>query len=159
MFALQVLAEPASVGKHIKCDATGYHGWMGDSDEVTDSGTGHSRAMRLILKQARADRDLSARELGEMIRRRLVATGDADAEAPAPSTIYAWEAFKRHPSIASYAAWARVLGYRLIVELDGADQQRKPVLVRTGEAAAAARLIDAMPEEKRRALLAMIKTM
>ncbi len=115
--------------------------------------------MRLVLRQARDEAGLSAREVGERIAARLRESGDEDATPVSPSTIYAWEQFERHPSIANFAAWARVLGYRLIVELDGADSGRRPVLVRTEEAAEVARLVDLLPAEKRRAVLAVVKSM
>lgn len=136
-------------------DMPDYFGTMG----ATSQGTGHSKGLRLILKQARDQQGLSAKAVGERIALHLQALGDADAEPVSPSTIYAWESFDRHPSIANFAAWARVLGYRLIVELDSATSDRAPVLVRTDEAAEAARRIDLMQPDQRAAILGVIRSM
>ena len=122
-------------------------------------GTGHSKRLRTILKEARERLDLSAREVAERIAAHLRDVGDTDATPPSVNTIYSWEKFERHPSISNFAAWARVLGYRLIVELDAADSKRHPILVRTEEAAEAARRIDRLDEKQREAVLLLIRSM
>lgn len=125
-----------------------------DEEEIR---TGHSKALRNTLKHARLKAGLSARAVADRIAARLVALGNPDVKPVVPSTIYAWEDFDRHPSISNFAAWARVLGYRLLVELDGADSRRMTVLVNTPEAAEAARTIDRLPAPERARAIAMIR--
>lgn len=126
---------------------------------ATSKGTGHSESLRLILKEARNSRKWSAKYVGERISRRLQDLGDVSAKPVSPSAIYAWEDFHRHPSVDNFAAWAFVLGYRLIVTLDAAASKREPVLVRTDEAAEAARRIDLLPPDKRTSILEVVRAM
>lgn len=142
---------------HIMWDRNDYvEGMAGSSGLVP---TGHSKGLRLTLKAARETQGLSAREVARRIHQHLVEIGDEDATEPHQNTIYAWESFARHPSVANFAAWARVLGYRLIVELDAAEGGRVPVLVRTAEAAEAARRIDMMKDDQRHSILTIIRSM
>lgn len=137
------------------CETGHYLRQMG----ATSAGTGHSASLRLILKEAREAQGLSAKTVGERIARHLQDLGDPEAEPVSQSAIYAWEKFERHPGIANFAAWARVLGYRLHVTLDSANSGRSPVLIATDEAAEAARRIDRMQPSDRAHVLAVIRAM
>lgn len=125
----------------------------------TSIGTGHSRSLRLILKAAREEQGLSAKVVGERIARHLHDLGDPDADAVSPSAIYSWEKFERHPSVSNFAAWARVLGFRLHVLLDSANSGRAPILVWSDEAAEAARRVDQLRPDDRAAILRVIRSM
>ena len=121
--------------------------------------TGHARGLRLILREARLKKGLSAREVCEQIAAELQRLGDTEATPPSSTALYYWEAFERHPSIANFAAWARVLGFRLVVELVEANSERAAVLVRTDEAAEVARRVDRLPEVRRKAIVEVIRAM
>lgn len=125
----------------------------------TGLSTGHSRSMRLTLKAAREERGWSAREVGEKIAEHLSEMEDEKVDAVSMNTVYAWEKFERHPSIAMYAAWARVLGFKLVVMLDGSDSGRTAVMVRSAEAAEIARRVDALPADKRKAIADLVRVM
>lgn len=142
------------MGKHTMCDKAGYRRQMGS----TSVGTGHSQSLRLILKAAREEQHLSANVVAKRIRRHLQDLGDDDPKC-STSAIYSWESFVRHPSVAKFAAWARVLGFRLHVQLDAANSGRVPVLIGTDEAAEAARRIDRMSPAERASILAVIRSM
>ena len=137
------------------CDRRDYSRLMG----ATSMGTGHSQSLRLILKSAREAQGLSAKVVGERIARHLQDLGDPEAEPVSPSAIYAWEKFERHPSVSNFAAWARVLGFRLHVMLDSASSGRLPILVGSDEAAEAARRIDLLRPEDRASILGVIRSM
>ncbi len=136
-------------------DTTDYTARM----DTTHESTGYSKSLRLVLKRAREARGLSAKEVGRRVAQRLQQLGDDEVGPISPSTIYAWEQFDRHPSISKYAAWARVLGYRLHVLLDDAGSTRAPVLVNSDEAAEAARRIDLLHPDARTAVLTVIRSM
>jgi transcriptional regulator with XRE-family HTH domain len=172
-FAHGVLPDPAAADKHYMCESGRYVGRMRESStdlddedsedsedsepEITDAGTGHARGLRRILRQARKDLKLSARQVALRIEIRLRQLGDPDAKAPSVSSIYAWEKFQRHPPVSVYAAWARAVDHQLLMELDALNSRRKPVLLETGEATEIGRELDAMPEQKRRDLAALIR--
>lgn len=117
---------------------------------VTTETTGHSRHLRNVLRAAREKRGLSQREVAEAVTARL---SDHDKHISSTS-ISAYETFTRHPPINVMAAWARVLGFRLIVELDDAASQRVVVSLRP-RAADVARLLDLLPDPD----LAMVQGM
>ena len=73
---------------------------------------GHSRALRHQLREKRESLGLSQEEVG----RRVAAMLDTKAEY-GRAAISNWERFKKHPSIDAFAAWARVLGVRLLVDI------------------------------------------
>ncbi len=73
---------------------------------------GHSRALRKQLREKRENLGLSQEEVG----RRIAALLDTKAEY-GRSAISNWERFKKHPSVDAFAAWARVLGVRLLVDI------------------------------------------
>ena len=126
----------------------------GYGDTFLEEVTGHSRHLRHVLRDRRKDLRLSAREVAERASDRL---GDG---AISTQSIYDWEAFRRHPAIDRYAAWARALGYRLVVDLDDAAEGRHPILVRHEESASAAKTLDAIDDPaKRRAVLATLKAL
>ena len=123
-----------------------------------DEGSGHSRALRDQLRQAREGQHLSAREVCARIGARL-RDYDPSATDPHINTLYAWERFERHPSISNFAAWARVLGFRLVVELADGSSSRRPVMLRTDEAVQAARLMDQLSFHDRGVVLGVARAM
>lgn len=112
--------------------------------------TGHSRHLRNVLRAAREKRGLSQREVAEAVTARL----SGEDKRISSTSISAYETFTRHPPINVMAAWARVLGFRLIVELDDAASQRVVVSLRP-RAADVARLLDLLPDPD----LAMVQGM
>jgi ribosome-binding protein aMBF1 (putative translation factor) len=125
--------------------------------------SGHSRRLRAVLKSARERQGVSARALAGFIARRKTEIQreiepDAVEETPHhENTIYGWERFEYHPNIVDFAAWARVLGFRLVVDLDDAEDGRTMVLLSTREAVEAARAVDMMPDEKRSLVIGLIR--
>ena len=77
--------------------------------------TGHSKALRDQLKRRRLQLDLTQADVAELIERE---TGRSCSGA----AVSAWENFTRHPLIDAFAAWARVLGTRLLVDLADGEQ-------------------------------------
>ncbi|MEQ1571433.1 MAG: hypothetical protein ABMA64_37750 [Myxococcota bacterium] len=74
------------------------------------------------------------------------------------SAVSEWERFGRHPAVNVMAAWARVVGLRLLVELDASTGPRIPVLVRP-ETADLARSIDLLSDEDRALVSSMVSRM
>lgn len=111
--------------------------------------TGHSRELRDRLRERREKLGLHQKAVGELIGR----TG---------ASVSAYERFEQHPPVDVFAAWARSLGMRLIVDLD--DSERVPVAVSpdlvetvralnrlsTDDREIVARLITALPTMSRR---------
>lgn len=81
-----------------------------DVSEQTPKRTGHSKALRLKLRAAREERGWTQQDLANRIGEYL------SKPPPSIASISMWEGFDRHPSIDTMAAWARVLGMRLVVE-------------------------------------------
>lgn len=125
--------------------------------------SGHSRRLRLALKADRERQGLSHAAVASMIgewRTRAARSVDPSAvvdDGPAGSTISMWERFENHPNIADFAAWARVLGRRLVVELDDAGLPRVAVLLQTQEAVEIARTVDSWPKDRREALVTLVR--
>lgn len=119
---------------------------MGGSSGIVNSA--HWRGLRLLLRDARLSQKISAVKVGQMIGQYLRDAGDPDATDVNENTVYAWEKFERHPSIANMAAWAAVLDYRLLIDLDSSQAN-----LETEEAAQVARLMDRLPEHLRVAIL------
>jgi hypothetical protein len=125
--------------------------------------SGHSKRLRATLKAARERQGVSARGLSILIaQRKTLLQRELDPDAPDEmpvheNTIYGWERFEYHPNIVDFAAWARVLGYRLVVDLDDADDSRTMVLLATREAVEAARSVDMMPEAQRELVINLIR--
>jgi transcriptional regulator with XRE-family HTH domain len=115
--------------------------------------TGHSEALRSKLRAARERRGLTQPELAQLITEEL-----KRPKPLAPSALSQWETFDRHPRIDDMAAWARVLGLRLVVELDDAQGKRIPVML-SPEVAEVAREIEAADEEDRQWAIDTIRRM
>lgn len=104
--------------------------------------TGHSRQLRERLRVAREGVGLSQKAVGVEIAARL------GREKPYTGAVVSlWEKFEAHPPIDTMAAWARVVGLRLVVELDAANGARVPALLRP-RAAAVARLLDLLTDDE-----------
>lgn len=97
---------------------------VAEEDEVkAPKSTGASKMLRTRLRAKRLELGLTQQEVVDRI---ASITGE---RAPNRSALDHWEHFRRHPPISTYAAWARALGLRLVVELDDATSERVPVLV------------------------------
>ena len=72
------------------------------------------------------------------------------------TAIYNWEKFERHPGIDAYAAWARVLGMQLHVDLEDATRGRRLMPVSSREAAEVLLAMEAASPEKREAIRNMV---
>lgn len=104
--------------------------------------TGYSRQLRDRLRIAREGLGLSQKAVGVEIAKRL------ERETPYTGAVVSlWEKFEAHPPVDTMAAWARVVGLRLVVELDSSTGGRVPVLLRP-RAAAVARLLDLLSDEE-----------
>lgn len=114
----------------------------------------HSRWLRERLAQARQDQGRTALEVDADVTARL-----DEAREPTSQRIYSWEKFGAHPRIDQYAAWARALGFRLDCQLVPVESSARSVILTSDEAAAAAQLLDAAPEAKRRVILAMVQAL
>lgn len=108
--------------------------------------TGHSRRLRLLLKERRLERGLSAQEVADRVAEELGKTSLSS------TAIYNWERFERHPGVDAYAAWARVLGMRLHVDLEDARRGRRLMPVSSPEAAEVLLAMEAATPEKREAI-------
>jgi transcriptional regulator with XRE-family HTH domain len=108
--------------------------------------TGHSRHLREVLRARRESMKLRQQDVADRITEELELddrlTGGAVSE---------WERFTRHPELPKMQAWARVLGLRLLVDLDDEKSTRIPVLVRP-ENADLVREIDLLEEDDLRYL-------
>ena len=124
------------------------HGYNGDMSR--QYGSGHSRALRAKLRAARLALGLTQQDVADRI-----ASVMGMQKPLADSTVSAWEKFERHPSVDVFAAWSRVLGLRLIVDIDAADSGRVPVLLqqRTVEVA---RALDAAGDADFRLIVGMV---
>lgn len=103
--------------------------------------SGHSRHLRGILRAAREKLGLTQQQVAERITDRL------QLEKPlSGSSVSEWERFGRHPAVNVMATWARVVGLRLLVDLDASVGDRVPVLVRP-QSADLCRAIDLLGDE------------
>lgn len=115
--------------------------------------SGHSRKLRATLRAARKEQDLSAQQVADRL---AAALGKRSMSGQA---ILYYEAFSRHPPVDVFAAWARVLGFRLIVDLDAAGNERKPMLVKHPEVSEIAHALDNAAPDVRAAVLTIVREM
>lgn len=115
--------------------------------------SGHSQHLRHVLHNARKEQGLSAQVVADRI---AVAMGKPSFSGQ--SVLY-YEAFTRHPPIDVFACWARVLGFRLIVDLDSAHKDRAPVLIEHSDVAEIARALDNASDSVRAAVLTVVRHM
>lgn len=80
----------------------------------------------------------------EDVARKL--TEDFGVEVGA-STVSHWESMRRNPDLSEMSAWARVVGLRLVVELEPADSPRRAVMV-APDRAELAKLVDLLSAPK-----------
>lgn len=73
---------------------------------------------------------------------------DIGTDRVSGSAVSEWERFNRHPAVDVMASWARVVGLRLVVELDDARSGRVAVLLRP-RAAEIARAIDQVTDPEK----------
>lgn len=115
--------------------------------------TGHSRHLRGVLRAARVKAGLTQQQVADRITERL------QLEQPVSgSSVSEWERFGRHPSVSVMAAWARVLGLRLIMDLDSGTGGRLPVLVRP-QSADLCRTIDLLSDEDQATVRSVVSLM
>jgi transcriptional regulator with XRE-family HTH domain len=119
---------------------------MDHEKSALEESTGHSRHLREVLRAAREREGLTQQQVAEKITARMRLEKQLSS-----SSVSEWERFNRHPAIDIMAAWCRVLGMRLMVDIDGGSSNRVPVLVRP-EVADLARKIDMLSDDDRRLL-------
>lgn len=123
-----------------------------DSGAAVD-GTAQSRHIRQVLRAAREAAGLTQQQVADRV------TGRLELERPLTSAaVSEWERFGRHPPINVMAAWARVLGRRLVVQLDDAAGERVAVLVRP-VSADLVRTIDTLTDDDRELVERMVSKM
>lgn len=113
--------------------------------------TGHSRNLRKRLKAARDEKGWTADHVGRLIGHEM------GRRAYSGQAVLYWEAFERHPPIDTYAAWARVLGWKLNLDVVPQDCERTTVHLQSQEAVDIARIVDSMTEAARRSVLQMLR--
>jgi transcriptional regulator with XRE-family HTH domain len=124
-----------------------------ETEPTPDPAQEHYRHLRTQLREARKRAGLRQEDVAlritEMLRLEKPLTDAA---------VSAWETFTRHPAINVMDAWARVVGLRLVVDLDAVTSSRIPVLLRP-ETADIARTIDLLDEPQRKALEVVLSSM
>ena len=113
--------------------------------------TGNTERLRKILKAAREDRGLTQQEVAELISKALPGEEVRSGEA-----VGGWERLRRDPKVNVMAKWARVLGYKLFVDLHPEDEDRVAVLV-DPEIADAVRALQAATKRDREVVLGLIR--
>jgi transcriptional regulator with XRE-family HTH domain len=110
--------------------------------------TGYTRMLRERLRAARIARGMTQKDVAVEVQRRTGRTcGD--------TTISNWETMARNPLVDEFAAWARAVGMRLVVDLEPEGSQRIPVML-DRDSAELAKAIDQLPPEKRAAVQAIV---
>lgn len=104
--------------------------------------TGHSRALRAKLRLQRESLGLTQQQVADLIAQ------DLEIDGMTKGAISAYEGFLRHPSVDIMAAWCRVLGLRLLVDIDESKSSRVPVLLNPANAEVARALDMAPPEDQ-----------
>lgn len=102
-----------------------------------------TRRIRQRLKARREALGLTQEQVAELISQ------DPNREGPplGNTAVSNWETLRRHPKLDDMAAWARVLGMRLIVDLDDIESDRVPVLLPPGRAVELAKALTTLGEE------------
>jgi transcriptional regulator with XRE-family HTH domain len=118
---------------------------------------GHTVDLRERLRARREAKKMSRAEVARLISNDRIFNEDADriaaTGAERPKTQYGetavanWELLYNHPPISAYAAWARVLGMRLHVELADAGVKQTAVLMPDEAREAAEALRDVAPAD------------
>jgi transcriptional regulator with XRE-family HTH domain len=124
---------------------TGYKRLMAEPVERT----GYTRMLRERLRAARVARGLTQKEVAADVAKRI-------GETVGHSTISNWETMFRQPRIDEFAAWARAVGMRLVVDLEPSDSPRIPVML-DRDTAELAKAIDRLPAEQRQAVSAIVE--
>lgn len=115
--------------------------------------SGQSRHLRQVLRAAREANGWTQQQVADKITDRL------QLERPlSGAAVSEWERFGRHPAINVMAAWCRVLGRRLIVQLDESTGERIAVLLRPSTADLA-RAIDLLSDADRALVQSMVDRM
>ena len=101
--------------------------------------TGHTEMLRRRLRARREELKLSQQDVADRI---AAALGEPHRAA---TSVTNYEAMTRQPKINVFAAWARAVGLRLVVDLDDAESTRVPVLVQP-DRAELAKALDVLDE-------------
>lgn len=96
---------------------------MSDDLDAPTERTGHTEMLRERLKAARLDKGMKQQDVADRVARRLGLDSLRD------TTISNWETMTREPRIDEFAAWARAVGMRLVVDLDDGGSTRMGILV------------------------------
>lgn len=124
-----------------------------ETEPTLDPAQEHYRHLRNQLREARKRAGLRQEDVAQRITEML------QLDKPlTDAAVSAWETFTRHPAINVMDAWARVVGLRLVVDLDAVTSSRIPVLLRP-ETADLARTIDLLDAEQRTALEVVLRGM
>lgn len=124
-----------------------------ETEPPLDPAQEHYRHLRTQLREARKRAGLRQEDVAQRITEML------QLDKPlTDAAVSAWETFARHPAINVMDAWARVVGLRLVVDLDAVTSSRIPVLLRP-ETADLARTIDLLDAEQRTALEVVLRGM
>ena len=126
---------------------------MDHENGALDEVSGHSRHLRNVLRAARERMGLTQLQVAERISERLRLE-----RVVSSSAVSEWERFGRHPAIDVMAAWARVLGMKLHVDLGADSDTRLSVLLRP-ETMDLARKIDLLSDEDRALVDQMVSRM
>lgn len=126
---------------------------MDAQDSPLPEVSGHSRHLRGVLRAAREKLGWTQQQVADKITDRL------QLEKPlSGSSVSEWERFGRHPAINVMSAWARVVGLRLLVDLDAGTGNRIPVLVRP-RSADLCRTIDLLSDEDQQTIKNVVTLM
>jgi transcriptional regulator with XRE-family HTH domain len=114
-----------------------------EASTVQLNGTGRTRMLRQRLKARREALRLTQEQVADRISADEIRNAHHPSEAkPIGGTAVSnWETMYRNPKIHDFAAWARALGMRLIVDLDDQDSDRVAVLLPRGRALELAKAI------------------
>ena len=123
-----------------------------DMPSTTSASTGHSRALRRKLATQRTKLGLTQQQVADRI------AAEMGKESISGSAVGQWEAFSKHPTIDHYASWCRVLGLRLILEIEDGSSNRVPVLL-SPDVAELARAIDMADTEERQIVRQVVQRM
>jgi transcriptional regulator with XRE-family HTH domain len=112
--------------------------------------TGWTRMLRQRLVARRKALGLTQEDVARIISADPVRNASPDASERKPigdTTISNWETLYRNPKMHDFAAWARALDLRLIVDLDDRSSDRVPVLLPPGAPVELAKAIATLSDD------------
>lgn len=114
--------------------------------------TGKSRHLRQLLKKRRDELGWSAQRVADKVAEEI------GRKSLSGESVRQWEQFISHPSIDKYAAWCRVLGMRLVMEVVD-DSSDRVVALLDPQVADLARALDMASAADRTMLRQMMERM